>query len=146
MRPFEMSWSVAYALASTVGSRVRGFVTTLLGGESSAPGPAPAVVVAGDLNDEPEAATTQILYGPPGSEVGTGGFDRPDAGDAQRLWSTAPFIEEAERWTRRYRGRPELIDHVLCSAELIHAVTRVTTGHLPVESITDDPGAEPEGS
>ena len=27
MRPFEMSWSVAYALASTVGSRVPGFVT-----------------------------------------------------------------------------------------------------------------------
>src|SRR5690348_7952785 len=27
MRPFEMSWSVAYELASTVGSRVPGFVT-----------------------------------------------------------------------------------------------------------------------
>ena len=27
MRPSEMSWSVAYALASTVGSRVPGFVT-----------------------------------------------------------------------------------------------------------------------
>ena len=27
IRPSEMSWSVAYALASTVGSRVPGFVT-----------------------------------------------------------------------------------------------------------------------
>ena len=27
MRPLERSWSVAYALASTVGSRVAGFVT-----------------------------------------------------------------------------------------------------------------------
>ena len=27
MRPFEMSWSVAYMLATTVGSRVPGFVT-----------------------------------------------------------------------------------------------------------------------
>src|ERR671910_3460888 len=27
IRPFEMSWSVAYALASTVGSRIAGFVT-----------------------------------------------------------------------------------------------------------------------
>ena len=40
-------------------------------------------MVASDLNDEPHAATTQILHGPPGSEVGTGGFDQPDAGDAQ---------------------------------------------------------------
>ena len=27
IRPFEMSWSVAYMLATTVGSRVPGFVT-----------------------------------------------------------------------------------------------------------------------
>ena len=40
------------------------------------------VVVLGDLNDEPLAATTQILLGPPGSEIGTAGFDRPDRGDA----------------------------------------------------------------
>ena len=29
------------------------------------------VVVLGDLNDEPQAATTQILLGPPGSELGS---------------------------------------------------------------------------
>ena len=40
-----------------------------------------AVVVLGDLNDEPYAATTQILLGPPGSEIGTEGFERPDQGD-----------------------------------------------------------------
>ncbi|MDP3891844.1 hypothetical protein [Nocardioides sp.] len=60
----------------------------------------------------PQAATTQILHGPPGSEVGTGGIDRPDTGAAQRLWNTAGFIDEAERWSRVYRGRRELIDHV----------------------------------
>jgi endonuclease/exonuclease/phosphatase family metal-dependent hydrolase len=98
-------------------------------------------VVAGDLNDEPHAATTQILHGPPGSEVGTGGFDQPDAGDAQRLWNTAPFIAEEERWSRVYRGRRELIDHVLCSHALIGAVRGATTGGLPVDSIEDRPGS-----
>jgi hypothetical protein len=36
------------------------------------------VIVLGDLNDTPAAATTQMLYGPPGSQYGTGGFAHPD--------------------------------------------------------------------
>ncbi len=51
-----------------------------------------AVVLAGDFNDEVDAATTQILNGPPGSEIGTAGFSRPDAGDGDRLWNLAPMI------------------------------------------------------
>lgn len=47
------------------------------------------MVVAGDLNDDPQAATAQILHGPPGSEVGTGGCAPSDAGDVKRLWNTA---------------------------------------------------------
>lgn len=35
------------------------------------------LVVLGDLNDTEQAATTQLLYGPPGSQDGTGGFSRP---------------------------------------------------------------------
>ena len=70
-------------------------------------------MVAGDLNDEPHAATTQVLHGPPGPEVGIEGFVQPDAGDAQGLWNTAPFIAQEERWSRVYRGRLELIDYVL---------------------------------
>jgi hypothetical protein len=31
-------------------------------------------------------ATTQILNGPTGSEIGTGGLNQPDHGDRQRLW------------------------------------------------------------
>lgn len=49
-------------------------------------------MVLGDLSDVPEAATTQILHGPPGSEIGTAGLDRPDLGDARRLWNLAPRI------------------------------------------------------
>ena len=114
---------------------VRSYVTHLLAGDPDA-----SVVVAGDLNDEPQAATTQILQGPPGSEVDTRGFDRPDAGDPQRLWNNAPFIPEEERWSRLYRGRRELIDHVLCSHTLIGAIESATTGGLQVDSIEDQPG------
>jgi endonuclease/exonuclease/phosphatase family metal-dependent hydrolase len=96
-------------------------------------------VVAGDLNDEPQAATTQILHGPPGSEVGTGGFDQPDAGDALRLWNTAGFIDPEQRWSRVYRGREELIDHVLCSERLVTSVVLATTWPVEVSSIGDHP-------
>ena len=97
------------------------------------------VCVLGDLNDETTAATTQLLLGPPGSEIGTPGFERPDRGDASRLWNLAPFIPEERRSTRRYRGRDELIDHVLVSQALVRAVVRVdTVGEPP--SIGDDPG------
>ncbi|MGH7929999.1 MAG: endonuclease/exonuclease/phosphatase family protein [Candidatus Binatia bacterium] len=114
---------------------VRAYATKLLGGE----GQHRAVVVAGDLNDEPEAATTQLLYGPPGSEIGTGGFDHPDSGDGQRLWNLAPLIPAGQRFSRVYRGRGELIDHLLVAHVLVKAVKTVTTGEIEVPSITDEP-------
>ena len=113
---------------------VRAYATTLLADGVD-------LVLAGDLNDEPEAATTQILLGPPGSEVGTGGFEQPDSGDAQRLWNTAGFIDPEQRWSRVYRGRAELIDHVMCSQGLVHAVERAWTGDVEVSSIGDSPVA-----
>ncbi|WP_248579547.1 endonuclease/exonuclease/phosphatase family protein [Nocardioides sp. InS609-2] len=99
------------------------------------------VVVAGDLNDEPQAATTQILLGPPGSEIGTGGFDTPDAGDGARLWNLAQLIPEEQRWSRVYRGRRELIDHLLVSRAAVLRVTDVATGGPAPQSITDNPMA-----
>ena len=103
-----------------------------------------AVVVLGDLNDEPQAATTQILLGPTGSEIGTGGFGRPDLGDRQRLWNLAARIPEEQRYSREFRGRKELIDHILVSHVLVGLVAdgAVTTdGAGPTPSITDDPNA-----
>ncbi|WP_432476308.1 endonuclease/exonuclease/phosphatase family protein [Nocardioides sp. GXQ0305] len=111
---------------------VRTYATALLDDHAD-------VVVAGDLNDEPEAATTQILLGPPGSEVGTIGFDRPDQGDAQRLWNTAGFIDPEHRWSRIYRGRRELIDHVLCSERVVKAVEQAFTADVEVASIDEFP-------
>jgi endonuclease/exonuclease/phosphatase family metal-dependent hydrolase len=100
-----------------------------------------AVLLAGDLNDDADAATTQILNGPPGSEIGTVGYDRADQGDADRMWNLAPLIPEDERFTRRYRGRGELIDHIFVSHHLVKRAVAVhtlaATPQLP--SITDDP-------
>lgn len=115
---------------------VRAAATELLGGE----GRRRAVVVLGDLNDEPDAATTQIMHAPPGSEIGTAGYTQPDQGDGQRLWNLAARIPEPERYSRIYRGRRELIDHILASHEVTHAIADgdVTTGPAPV-SIRDNP-------
>lgn len=116
---------------------VRSHATTLLDGH----GQHRPVIVLGDLNDEPAAATTQLLLGPPGSEIGTAGFDQPDAGDGQRLWNLAPLIPEQQRYTRTYRSQPQLIDHILTS----HALTRllqpgaVITGDTRPPSVTENP-------
>jgi hypothetical protein len=83
-----------------------------------------ALIVLGDLNDEPTAATTQILVGPPGSEIDTSGFDRPDQGDGSRLWNLAPLIPAERRFSRVFRGRGELIDHILVSHALVQRADR----------------------
>jgi endonuclease/exonuclease/phosphatase family metal-dependent hydrolase len=103
-----------------------------------------AAVLTGDMNDEVDAATTQILNGPPGSEIGTVGFARPDGGDGDRMWNLAPLISAEQRFTRKYRGRPELIDHVfvshfLASGRTTEVTTRMAEGVLP--SIEDNPNA-----
>jgi predicted extracellular nuclease len=101
------------------------------------------LVVLGDLNDVPEAATTQILQGPPGSEIGTAGLNQPDRGDGQRLWNLAARIPENQRFSRMYRGRGELIDHILISHALLDSVADgavKTDGAGPTPSINDEPG------
>lgn len=82
-----------------------------------------------------------ILQGPAGSEIGTAGENRPDQGDAYRLFNLAPLIPEAERFSRVYRGRGELIDHILATNATRPLVTSVATrtGGEQLESITDSP-------
>lgn len=105
-----------------------------------------AVIVLGDLNDVTNAATTQILQGPPGSEIGTSGFNRPDAGDEARLFNLAPLIDPKRRYSRIFKGNGELIDHILVSEELLPGLPRQTpkvdshvdaVGSIP--SVSDDP-------
>ncbi|MFG2790888.1 endonuclease/exonuclease/phosphatase family protein [Streptomyces sp. NPDC048419] len=101
------------------------------------------VAVLGDMNDEVQAATTQILLGPPGSEIGTPGYDRPDQGDAARLWDVAPLIPPEERYSRINSGRRELIDHILLSHRLVHRVTAAGTG-LPGDGTLRLPSVGPD--
>ncbi|MEV8313113.1 endonuclease/exonuclease/phosphatase family protein [Streptomyces sp. NPDC059900] len=116
----------AYALyrRSAEAALVRSVADRLLKGD----GRHHDVVVLGDLNDEVSAATTQILLGPPGSEIGTPGFEHPDKGDAHRLWNTAPLIPAEQRYSRIHAGRRELIDHVLASRGFLSLVTEAGTG------------------
>ena len=98
------------------------------------------VIVTGDLNDSREAATTQLLLGPPGSEIGTPGFDRPDQGDRGRLWNLAPLMPSGRDHSRVNHGRPELIDHILVSAALMHVVESTEAViDRPLPSVTNDP-------
>ena len=70
-------------------------------------------------------------------------FDQPDQGDGDRMWNTAPLIPEERRFSRLYRGRMELIDHIFVSHFLVTGtrtaeVTTVTAeGGIP--SIDDNP-------
>jgi endonuclease/exonuclease/phosphatase family metal-dependent hydrolase len=121
---------------------VRGLADRMLAADG-ADGRTTPVVVLGDLNDEPAAATTQILNGPPGSQLGTGGFDRADQGDATRLWNLAQRIPEPDRFTRRFEGHGELIDHILASHVLLDPLPEVRVvrqaGQAALPSITADP-------
>ena len=98
-------------MAESVTLRIRS--NGLLGGEGSLP-----LLLLGDLNDVPEAQTSLIFTGPPGSEISTPGFGQPDKGDDVRLFNLAPCIPQERRFSRIERGRPELIDQILASVEL----------------------------
>ncbi|MEJ3406056.1 endonuclease/exonuclease/phosphatase family protein [Rathayibacter sp. YIM 133350] len=139
----------AYALNRRAAEAVtvRGYADTLLDGQ----GTQRRVIVMGDLNDEVLAATTQILNGPPGSEIGTAGEHHPDKGDAWRLLNLAPLIPEDKRYSRVFEGRRELIDHQFISTALRDKVQSVTTvaAQSSLPSITvnaaarkDDPASD----
>jgi endonuclease/exonuclease/phosphatase family metal-dependent hydrolase len=105
-----------------------------------------ALIILGDLNDVPSAATTQILQGPNGSEIGTRGFNQSDGGDDSRLFNLAPLIPEERRYSRIFQNNKELIDHIFVSQELVPGKPRKTPkvdsyidmmNALP--SVSDDP-------
>ncbi|MET7573111.1 endonuclease/exonuclease/phosphatase family protein [Streptomyces sp. NPDC005492] len=131
----------AYALyrRAAEAATLRSLADDLLAGD----GRTRDVAVLGDLNDEVQAATTQILLGPPGSEIGTPGYDHPDQGDATRLWDVAPLIPADQRYSRINSGRRELIDHILASHHLIRRVTAAGTG-LPGEQAPQLPSVGPD--
>jgi len=102
------------------------------------------VIVLGDLNDGPEAATTEILYGPPGSQPlgpddathAAGAFQRADAEDARRLFNVTKLLPENVRWSRRHNGQNELLDHILASQGLMLRVNGLR--QVPIVNILND--------
>lgn len=135
----ERARYAAYALyrRAAEAAGVRALVDDLLAGR----GRTRPVVVLGDLNDGTQAATTQVLHGPPGAETGTPAASRPDRnGDGWRLWNLSDLIPEPQRWSRVYRGRREQLDHILVSHALREQVGRVgTVGAPDLASVRDDP-------
>jgi endonuclease/exonuclease/phosphatase family metal-dependent hydrolase len=85
------------------------------------------LVMLGDLNDGPETATTQILYGPPGSQPrgpadaarAASAFQRADADDPRRLFNVCNLVPADVRWSRRHNGQNELLDHILVGASML---------------------------
>ena len=116
----------AYALGRRSGEAVavRVALTEALAGH----GDENAVILTGDLNDTPQAATTQLLYGPPGSELLTPAFDRPDKGDLTRMWNLAALMPAGRDYSRNNQGRRELIDHILVSRALLDAPKQIAVG------------------
>ncbi|MGA7954040.1 MAG: endonuclease/exonuclease/phosphatase family protein [Gloeobacterales cyanobacterium] len=127
--------------AEAVALRVK--ANELMGGNDTQ-----GLILLGDLNDVVNAATTQILNGPGGSEIDTSGFNRKDKGDDTRLFNLAPLIPLERRFSRINQGNKELIDHILVSQELLpglpHQVPTVDS-HVdifgPLPSVTPNPEA-----
>jgi endonuclease/exonuclease/phosphatase family metal-dependent hydrolase len=137
----ERARYAAYALyrRAAEAATLRSWVTDVLGGNQPLP-----VLLCGDLNDTVQAATTQVLLGPPGSEIDTRGFRIPDNGDAQRLWNLAPLMPPGRDYSRINQGRAELIDHMLVSEALVRTVDVTSVGAVlaqPLPSITPQPTA-----
>jgi endonuclease/exonuclease/phosphatase family metal-dependent hydrolase len=101
------------------------------------------VAVCGDLNDTTDAATTQLLFGPPGSQYGTGGYRTADRGDGQRLWDTGYAMTPPNNYSRITEGRHELIDHILASHALMQTFKDTATVDLDVPSVGAVPRTAP---
>lgn len=109
------------------------------------------LLVLGDFNDVPEAQTSLIFTGPPGSELGTRGFQISDKGDRARLFNLAPKIALERRFSRVHHGRGELLDQIFASEEFFPR-DQDDRRKLPVEvdshidfedqlhSVTENPG------
>lgn len=85
------------------------------------------LLLLGDFNDVPEAQTSLLFNGPPGSEIEGAndsnlGFHRSDKGDDVRLFNLSPLIALERRYSRIYRQRRELLDQIMVSEELLPLV------------------------
>jgi endonuclease/exonuclease/phosphatase family metal-dependent hydrolase len=90
------------------------------------------LIVLGDMNDGPDAVTTQTLLGPE-----DGSLARPDKFDDVRLYNLAEYIPADRRFSRIYRQNKELIDHIMVSHDLIFARRQTDSYIEPITSIDE---------
>lgn len=91
------------------------------------------LILMGDLNDGPEALSTQLLCGPEDRSL-----TQRDKFDDIRLYNLAEYIPPARRYSRLYHKDRELIDHILVSHELVFRRRTVDSYVEPIESIDQD--------
>jgi hypothetical protein len=77
-----------------------------------------SLVLAGDQRHSP-GGHHPTSPGASWLRLDTPGFAQPDQGDQQRLWNLAPRMPPKQDFSRKHRGREELIDHILVSAALV---------------------------
>jgi len=100
-------------------------------------------LVLGDLNDEPQAATSQILLGAVDADVTTA--DHFDYVRLYNLMEPIPgrgaasndkrFLAEDDAFTRIYMGRGELIDHILASKGLLGATAELRNNNWRLKEV-----------
>ena len=100
-----------------------------------------AVIVLGDLNDQPLAATNADRARPARLRDRHGRLPATRPRRPHAAWNLAPLIPEERRFTRVFHGRKELIDHILVSHALVTRVSDVDTGDVPPPSIGEEPSA-----
>jgi endonuclease/exonuclease/phosphatase family metal-dependent hydrolase len=104
-------------------------------------------ILLGDMNDEPQSATSQLLLGPSDGDI-----DKADKGDAVRLYNltdelpkygsaTISPIPPERQYSRKYNHRGEMIDHICVTRTLALSITKVDSviESIEAENVTDVP-------
>lgn len=128
-RAFFTGLALVRRTAESVTVRIKANTLTL--------GNTPPCIVLGDLNDDPTALTTEIIYGPPGGQISPS--VTPNKSNDVRLHSLHEHIPADHRFSRKTGGRTELIDHILVSHELVFKARQVDSFTDDISSVGADP-------
>jgi endonuclease/exonuclease/phosphatase family metal-dependent hydrolase len=100
-------------------------------------------IVLGDFNDEPHAATTQMLLGPEDADASSD--DKLDHTRLYNLVDSIPLrgdethnkwlLAEGERFSRISNGRREQIDHLMVSKSLLGSGAELRQDHWKVAEV-----------
>jgi len=121
-RARETGFATAKRTAEAVAVRV--YINSLITGNND------PLILLGDFNDGSESMTCQILAGPADRSLST-----RDKFDDIRLYDLSTYIAADRRYSRMYLKEREMIDHIMCSNELIFHRKQVDSFVEPIENI-----------